>query len=263
MYSFITQCTRFPLQYPFSSSFPKICFLVKEFIKSFFIFADGFSQSNNEIDDLLKKSLENILVQTLNGALVRLISTSKIAQVIQIYHNVIFFEKACTMFEDLLMERKSLSARISLQATYAFDDTKACAERRIHELICLNIDQFLDLADYDWVTANKDPRSSTYLSDLTIYLQTMGTSTLTSLPEIMIQNMYKESFSYLARAILATLLNPSIKRLSVQFMDQLDVDISYLEEFMKQFSFLEGEIPFEELKQVMHSFYNSNIHHLY
>jgi hypothetical protein len=40
--------------------------------------------------------------------------------------------------------------KISTQASYAFDETKNLAEKRIHELICKKVDEFLDLSDYDW-----------------------------------------------------------------------------------------------------------------
>ena len=96
----------FPITLPFSKSFPKTCLLIKTFISSFLLFAEGFSQQNNEMDDLLKKSLDSILIQTLNGTLMRLLSKGTINLAIQMITNLPYYEKALTMFEEQLVERR-------------------------------------------------------------------------------------------------------------------------------------------------------------
>lgn len=75
------------------------------------MFSDGFSQQNNEIDDLLKKSLDSILVQTINGSLSRIVAKGTINQAMQIMTNVSYFEKATVMFEEILMERRYFSLK--------------------------------------------------------------------------------------------------------------------------------------------------------
>ena len=58
------------------------------------------------MDDLLKKSLENILGQTFNGTLTRMIGKGSLNLAIQVLLNLPYLEKAGVMFEDLLMEHK-------------------------------------------------------------------------------------------------------------------------------------------------------------
>lgn len=96
----------YPVQLPFSRSFSESCSLIRRFIVNFFSFAEGFQQQSNEIDDMLRKSLENILVQSLNGTLLKILSKCTISIAIQIFHNGPYWIKACESFEDLLMERR-------------------------------------------------------------------------------------------------------------------------------------------------------------
>lgn len=96
----------FPIQLQFSRSFSESCSLIRKFIVDFFSFAEGFQQQSNEIDDMLRKSLENILVQALNGTLLKILSKCSISVAIQIFHNGPYWIKACEIFEDWLMERK-------------------------------------------------------------------------------------------------------------------------------------------------------------
>ena len=96
----------YPVDLPYSRSFPASCSLIRKFIGAFFSFAEGFQQQSHEIDDMLKKSLENILVQSLNGTLLRILSKGTISIAIQIFTNAPYWIKACEFFEDLLMERR-------------------------------------------------------------------------------------------------------------------------------------------------------------
>lgn len=95
----------FPKTMPFSAGVPRICRHIYSMITGFYKFADGFSQQNHEIDDLLKKTLENLLVG-INSAYNDKISTSGVSVVNQIMNNVSMFEYACHQFEDILMEKR-------------------------------------------------------------------------------------------------------------------------------------------------------------
>ena len=97
---------RFPKLLPFSKGFPKCCQIVYQFINRFYQFADGFAQQNNEMDDLLKKSLESLLVQNLNGALMKKLAIGSLSAVIQIMVNVQYFEQACYQFEMFLQAKR-------------------------------------------------------------------------------------------------------------------------------------------------------------
>lgn len=101
--------SRYPFQLQFSQSFAECCSLIRKFIVNFFNFAEGFQQQSNEIDDMLRKSLENILIHSLNGTLLKILSKSSISVAIQIFHNGPYWIKACEFFENLLSARKYMN----------------------------------------------------------------------------------------------------------------------------------------------------------
>jgi exocyst complex component 6 len=95
----------FPKTLPFSAGVPNICRYIHLMITGFYRFADGFSQQNHEIDDLLKKTLENLLVG-INNAYNEKIVVAGVSVVNQIMNNVSMFDHACHQFEDILMDKR-------------------------------------------------------------------------------------------------------------------------------------------------------------
>ncbi|KAJ2997826.1 hypothetical protein HDV02_005096 [Globomyces sp. JEL0801] len=111
---------RFPKTLPFSKGLPLICQCIRNLIIGFYKFADGFSQKNHEIDDLLKKMLENLLIQ-INGAFVDHINSSGLSVVLQIMTNMQFFTHACTEYEQMLQERRVTQITLSALETVEYD----------------------------------------------------------------------------------------------------------------------------------------------
>jgi hypothetical protein len=54
--------------------------------------------------------------------------------------------------EELLMQSRSThrAGTLRLAATSEFGNTRKMAEKRVFELVNSKIDDFLDIADYDW-----------------------------------------------------------------------------------------------------------------
>ncbi|KAJ3023401.1 hypothetical protein HKX48_003318 [Thoreauomyces humboldtii] len=168
---------RFPKTLPFSKGFPRICAATKEFITGFYRFAEGFEQQYNEMDDLLKKSLESLLAQSLNSSLMGKIMASNISQVVQVFVNLEYFEMACAEFEQLLMDMRCdqihesysvyiltpelplnrishKAGQIRLQAAQTLKESRSIAEKRMFDLLNMKTDDFLEVADYDWYTGS-------------------------------------------------------------------------------------------------------------
>ncbi|RUP11994.1 exocyst complex subunit Sec15-like-domain-containing protein [Jimgerdemannia flammicorona] len=122
------------------------------FVHQFYQFAEGFSQTHGEMDDILKKAVDNLLIQKVNGILLKKLESMNLSQIVQIIINIEYFENACNGFEQLLMDTRSFhrAGKIILKATNVFRDTRKRGEKRIFELVNFKIDEFLELADYDW-----------------------------------------------------------------------------------------------------------------
>ncbi|TPX68523.1 hypothetical protein SpCBS45565_g03037 [Spizellomyces sp. 'palustris'] len=247
---------RFPKTLPFSKGFPQCCDRIKQFITGFYRFAEGFEQQYNEMDDLLKKSLENLLVQTLNGTLMRKIMVNNMSQVVQIMINLEYFEMACAEFEQLLMENKTAhkAGIIRLSATQIFKESRMMAEKRLFELLNMKMDEFLELADYDWNTplaAKSQDGHSAYLDDLVTFMNAIITSTLINLPSNMRSQIYLGAFKHLASAIYGLLLDPDVKRLSPGIIDIFDNDVAFLEKFAAGVGEASVTDAFAELRQTI------------
>jgi hypothetical protein len=94
------------MEFPYSQSVPAVCLRIKNYISAFYLFADGFIQNSNEIDDLLKKTLESIIVQNLNGILTRMIAKSGFQKINQILINLKYFQASISWFEDIMTEKR-------------------------------------------------------------------------------------------------------------------------------------------------------------
>jgi hypothetical protein len=94
------------MQLNYSRGVPFILTTIKNFIYEFYLFADGFSQSSNEIDDVLKKTLESIIVQCLNGVLSRIIGRCDISSIAQIIRNLNYLSKSTEWFEEIITEKR-------------------------------------------------------------------------------------------------------------------------------------------------------------
>ncbi|KAI9269850.1 exocyst complex subunit Sec15-like-domain-containing protein [Sporodiniella umbellata] len=142
----------FPLRLPFSKVFPTCCRDVSFFVHQFYQFAEGFSQTHGEMDDILKKAVDSLLIQKVNAILLKKLLSTNLSQIVQIIINIEYFESTCPDFEMLLMETRSFhrSGHIHLKATSTFNETRRKAERRVFELVNSKLDEFLELLEYDW-----------------------------------------------------------------------------------------------------------------
>ncbi|KAI9275897.1 exocyst complex subunit Sec15-like-domain-containing protein [Phascolomyces articulosus] len=142
----------FPLRLPFSKVFPTCCRDVSAFVHQFYQFAEGFSQTHGEMDDILKKAVDSLLIQKVNAILLKKLQSTNLSQIVQIIINIEYFESTCPDFEMLLMETRSFhrSGRIHLKASSTFKETRRRAEKRIFELVNSKLDEFLELAEFDW-----------------------------------------------------------------------------------------------------------------
>nr|KAJ3421176.1 hypothetical protein HK105_004310 [Polyrhizophydium stewartii] len=263
----------FPKVLPFSKGFPRCCQHVHDFIAGFYRFAGGFSQQSHEMDDLLKKCLENLLVQNLNGALLRKVFSSSLSLVIQVMVNAQWMEKACKQFEEALQEQRTCKGvRVALQATHCFEETRALSERRLFEIVNTKIDGFLEVADYDWEATSAVNSPSVYLTDLVDYLTTVVSSTLAGLPTATKTYVYFEAFDHLTSSLKVTaaetytprlafrltdcisqemLLGARTKRITIPVLYTLDIDIGYLETFVRQLNDANAGDAFTELRQLI------------
>jgi hypothetical protein len=138
-----------------------------------------------------------------------------------------------------------------LQATQSFMDTRTAAEKRIHEIICEKMVEFLEMEDYNWNSKVQSSQPSAYLLDLANYLRVIGSSSLTTLPPTMIPSIFRESFDFFSKKLLAYFVGPQVKKISFPFLSQLSADLKFLTALIKdEYPYLLEEEIFLEMDQV-------------
>uniref|UniRef100_A0A8C6IM88 Exocyst complex component n=1 Tax=Mus spicilegus TaxID=10103 RepID=A0A8C6IM88_MUSSI len=167
----------FPKKFPFSEFVPKVYNQIKEFIYACLKFSEDLHLSSTEVDDMIRKSTNLLLTRTLSNSLQNVIKRKNIGltELVQIIINTTHLEKSCKYLEEFITNITNVLPETvhttKLYGTTTFKDARHAAEEEIYTNLNQKIDQFLQLADYDWMTGDLDNKASDYLVDLIAFLR--------------------------------------------------------------------------------------------
>ncbi|CAH1783134.1 unnamed protein product, partial [Owenia fusiformis] len=259
----VPSAEQFPTQLPFSEMVPNVYEQVKHFIHSCIKFSEDLHLSHTEIDDMVRKSANILLTRTLSGCLSSLIRQNlTLLQLIQISINMNYLEKSCGCLEDFISEitgaEKDSIHVARLQGTMMFKDAKSEAEGQIYRIINTKIDEFLELANYDWMMAESKGRASGYLMDLIAYLQSTFLS-FTNLPGKVAQTACMSACKHIAGQLVDFLMDAEVKAVSMGALQQLNLDLMQCEQFACSEpvpGFNDGtlQLAFQDLRQLLDLF---------
>ncbi|GAA5800179.1 hypothetical protein HPULCUR_005604 [Helicostylum pulchrum] len=243
----------FPLRLPFSKVFPTCCRDVSFFVHQFYQFAEGFSQTHGEMDDILKKAVDSLLIQKVNAILLKKLQSTNLSQIVQIIINIEYFESTCPDFEMLLMETRSFhrSGHIHLKATSTFTDTRRKAEKRIFELVNSKLDEFLELFEYDWESEEIQTQPSPNLQDLVTFLTNVTNAALLNLPETIKSLLYFDALEHLSQSMKTLLLDPDQRNMTEIALSNFDIDVRFIEDFVRNLGDPTVTDTFVELRQLL------------
>ncbi|KAK9453691.1 exocyst complex subunit Sec15-like-domain-containing protein [Dipodascopsis uninucleata] len=225
---------KIPYVFPFSQVYPLSCAEIRNFVNQHYSFADEYSEQNPErIELTLRSSLDELLVDVVCNTLVGRLKSNNREEIVQIIINLEYFETASIELESMLNETSTahFSDPLKLRAAEEFSIAHKKAEKRIFELVNSKIDDFLEIADYNWETETESNGPSSYLIDMVNFLETLVNSTLVNLPKSIKSFIYFEAFDHLATSLLDILLN-SGRRISRSALANFNRDVSYLEDFV-------------------------------
>ncbi|ORY50770.1 exocyst complex subunit Sec15-like protein [Rhizoclosmatium globosum] len=224
----------FPRALPFSKTVPDCCYLIKAYVNGFYRFSNGFDQHHNEMDDLLKKSLEGILINTVGASLTRKMNEHGLGECIQIMTNGEYFRVIVAELEHMFTEKKgSNKGHVSLHASKFFADFRGVCEKRISNLVTSKIDKILDTAvHYEWMATTIQSKPSPYLQDIASFLNSLMSSELSLLSPDGRKKVYRVVLDHLANSLTHLLVSKSGKKISPQFVESFSKDIMFLENFI-------------------------------
>ncbi|XP_054612097.1 exocyst complex component 6 isoform X5 [Dunckerocampus dactyliophorus] len=226
----------FPKKLPMSQSVPQIYMQVKEFIYASLKFSESLHRSSTEIDDMLRKSTNLLLTRTLSCCLQNLIKKPHIGltELVQIIINTTHLEQACRYLEEFITNITNVSPETvhttRLYGLSTFKDARHAAEGEIYTKLNQKIDEFIQLADYEWGMTESDGRASGYLMDLINFLRSTF-QVFTHLPGKVAQTACMSACKHLSTSLMQMLLDTELKQISMGAIQQFNLDVIQCELF--------------------------------
>ncbi|XP_051654140.1 exocyst complex component 6B isoform X5 [Manacus candei] len=233
----------FPKKFPFSEFVPKVYNQIKEFIYACLKFSEDLHLSSTEVDDMIRKSTNLLLTRTLSNCLQTVIKRRNVGltELVQIIINTTHLEKSCKFLEEFITNITNVLPETvhttKLYGTTTFKDARHAAEEEIYTNLNQKIDQFLQLADYDWMALEPGSRASDYLVDLIGFLRSTF-AVFTHLPGKVAQTACMSACKHLSTSLLQLLLEAEVRQLTLGALQQFNLDVEECEQFARS-----GPVP--------------------
>lgn len=249
----------YPAALPFSQTYPLCCIDIRNFVTKYYHFADGFASAMRDTDDVLRKSLDKLLIKHINGHIrSRVQNTRNLSQLSQIVINLQFFQTACLALESLLVTLRVTprGGLVKLDSSRAFQATLSFSEETILSRVHAKIKDFFELAEYDWTTdrmmaVDEDGEASVYLIECMNYLKTVMTSVLSILPNNVRVSIHLGAWSYIAQRLMGFFVEREPIKMSDGGLSYLANDIRFAVSRANDINIKGVEPIFEELVQIV------------
>ncbi|XP_027098960.2 exocyst complex component SEC15B-like [Coffea arabica] len=244
----------FPYVAPFSSTVPDCCRIVRSFIEDSVSFMSYGGQL--EFYDVVKKYLDRLLAEVLDGALLKIINTSVngVTQAMQMAANMAVFERACDFFFCHAAQLSGIPLRMAERGRKQFPLTKArdAAEEMLSGLLKQKVDGFLTLIEnVNWMADDTLQGGNEYANEVIIFLETLVSTAQQILPVEVLKRVLQDVLSHISEMIVGALLGESVKRFNVNAIMGLDVDVRMLESFAENQATLLSDADANELKTAL------------
>ncbi|KAK7060468.1 Rab GTPase-binding exocyst subunit S15 [Paramarasmius palmivorus] len=223
-----------PQNLPWSQTFYLCCEDIRGFIQKFYAFVEGVSQHHRNIDELLSKSLDSLLITHISETIAqRLAGTSTLSQIAQIVTNVEHFQTACDELERTLTNLRTAQrgGAIRLNASKSFEGTLSRALGRINSLIQSKLNDFFELSEYDWTPAQRENSPSMYPYELLNWLTTVVDSLV--IKEAYKDEAYRGAVSYIAECLMDFLTGRDIPMLNENAISNVLIDVDFIEDQLR------------------------------
>ncbi|KAH0640206.1 hypothetical protein KY285_036792 [Solanum tuberosum] len=244
----------FPYVAPFSCTVPDCCRIVRSFIED----SVSFMSHGGQLDfyDVVKKYLDRLLTEVLDGALLKLINTSigGVTQAMQMAANMAVFERACDFFFRHAAQLSGIPLRMAERGRRLFPLTKArdAAEEMLSGLLKQKVDGFLLLIEnVNWMADEPLQSGNEYVHEVIIFLETLTSTAQQILPVQVLKRVLQDVLFHISEMIVGALLGESVKRFNVNAVMALNVDIQMLESFAENQAPLLAEADASQLKAAL------------
>jgi hypothetical protein len=244
----------FPYIAPFSSTVPDCCRIVRSFIED----SVSFMSYGGQLDfyDVVKKYLDRLLTEVLDGALSKLISTSihGVNQAMVVAANMAVMERACDFFFRHAAQLSGIPLRMAERGRRQFPLNKArdAAEEMLSGLLKQKVDGFMLLIEnVNWMVDETPQNENEYVNEVIIFLETLLSTAQQILPVQVLKRVLHDVLSHISEMIVGALNGELVKRFSINAIMGIDVDIRLLESFAENQASLLSETDANELKSAL------------
>ncbi|CAH9112605.1 unnamed protein product [Cuscuta europaea] len=241
----------FPYIAPFSSMVPDCCRIVRSFIED----SVSFMSYGGQLDfyNMVKKYLDRLLNEVLDGALMKLIDTSitGATQAMQMAANMAVFERACDFFFRHAAQLSGIPLRMVERGRRQFPLTKASnkAEETLSGLLKQKVDGFLMLIEnVNWMADEPLQGGNEYANEVIIFLETLVSTAQQILPIPVLKRVLIDVLVHISEMVVGALLGESVKRFNINAIMGLNVDVQLLESFAESQTPLLSDGDGNELK---------------
>ncbi|MCL7026029.1 hypothetical protein MKW94_017183 [Papaver nudicaule] len=242
----------FPYIAPFSTTVPDCCRIVRSFIEDSVSFMSYGGQL--EFYDVVKKHLDRLLTDVLDGSLLKLIkspSVSGVSQAMLVAANMAVLERACDFFFRHAAQLSGIPLRIAERSRKQnpLNNARDAAEEVLSGLLKAKVDGFMALVEnVNWVSEEVPHNGNEYVNEVIIYLETLVSTAQQILPVQVLKRVLKDVLSHISGKIVSILLSDSVKRFNISAITGIDVDVRLLESFADNLSHLFSNEDASQLK---------------
>ncbi|GAV66971.1 Sec15 domain-containing protein [Cephalotus follicularis] len=244
----------FPYVAPFSSTVPDCCRIVRSFIED----SVSFMSYGGQLDfyGVVKKYLDRLLGEVLDGALLKLINTSVhgVSQAMQVAANMAVMERACDFYFRHAAQLSGIPLRMAERGRRQFplNNARDAAEDMLSGLLKKKVDGFMTLLEnVNWMADEPLQGGNEYVNEVIIYLETLVSTAQQILPAQVLRRVLQDVLSHISEVIVGALYGDSVKRFNVNAIMALDVDIRLLESFVDNLASLFSDGEANQLKTAL------------
>ncbi|EDQ87312.1 uncharacterized protein MONBRDRAFT_27374 [Monosiga brevicollis MX1] len=228
--------TVFPRQLLFSNAVPRLYAEVRHYIDLSHQFLENVGLSSTEVDELLRQSTNHLFSKVLSSILMKLVRSAglNVQQLTQISLNTTQLELACESLELYISQlTRSIGNDVHgtrLHGADTLKDPRSAAEDGIFACLQGRIDQFLELAEFDWAPSAPKTTPSPHMFELLAYLTTTFAA-LRHMPTEVARAAYFNTCKYIGQRLISQVEDPEIKKINLNGIKSFEVDVATCEEY--------------------------------
>ncbi|KAB5596325.1 Exocyst complex component Sec15 [Ceratobasidium theobromae] len=241
-----------PQTFPFSRVVRKVALLIKDYVHQFYQFVEGVSQPPPNVDQILEKSLGELLSKCVAETYTaRLGTANALSQVAQMLVNVAYLRDGCAQVDKYLTTLRAghRGHSFHISAADALGRTLQRAESRISAVIAKKLDDFEP--EYDWTTreANTHPQeASIYIFQLVSWLTTVVDSL--DVEDRFKDAAYRNAMIHVSNLFMDFLSGRNIQAMSEGAIRSMLVDVDFIKSQFESIGRPEATSAFKELRMM-------------